>query len=69
MRVWQFFWDLVLLGIIVLIATRVTVAMDRDRRALGDPHRPHPRRRALPLGVSLGRAAGRLIAPSIPTGR
>ncbi|UCC73426.1 MAG: hypothetical protein JSV86_02355 [Gemmatimonadota bacterium] len=32
MRVWQFFWDLVLLGIIVLIASRVTVVMDRDRR-------------------------------------
>ncbi|NIN70434.1 MAG: hypothetical protein GTO46_00585 [Gemmatimonadetes bacterium] len=32
MRVWQFFWDLVLLGIIVLIATRVTAVMDRDRR-------------------------------------
>jgi hypothetical protein len=32
MRVWQFFWDLVLLGIIVLIAARVTVVMDRDRR-------------------------------------
>lgn len=32
MRVWEFFWDLVLLGIIVLIATRVTAVMDRDRR-------------------------------------
>jgi hypothetical protein len=32
MRVWQFFWDLVLLGIIVLIATRVTAVMDRDGR-------------------------------------
>jgi hypothetical protein len=32
MRGWQFFWDLVLLGIIVIIATRVTVVMDRDRR-------------------------------------
>ncbi len=32
MRAWQFFWDLVLLGVVVLIATRVTVVMDRDRR-------------------------------------
>ena len=31
MRVWQFFWDLVLLGIIVLVAVRVTVVMERER--------------------------------------
>ncbi len=30
--VWQFFWDLVLVGIVVLIATRVGVALDREQR-------------------------------------
>ena len=29
---WQFFWDLVLVGIVVLIATRVGVVLDRDQR-------------------------------------
>jgi hypothetical protein len=29
---WQFFWDLVLVGCVVLIATRVGVVLDRDRR-------------------------------------
>jgi hypothetical protein len=29
---WQFFWDLVLVGIVVLIATRVGVVLDRDPR-------------------------------------
>lgn len=29
---WQFFWDLVLVGIVVLIATRVGVVLDRDKR-------------------------------------
>ena len=29
---WQFFWDLVLVGCVVLIATRVGVVLDRERR-------------------------------------
>jgi hypothetical protein len=29
---WQFFWDLVLVGIVVLFATRVGVALDRQER-------------------------------------
>ncbi len=29
---WQFFWDLVLVGIVVLIATRVGVLLDREKR-------------------------------------
>jgi hypothetical protein len=29
---WQFFWDMVLAGCVVLIAARVGVALDRDRR-------------------------------------
>jgi hypothetical protein len=27
---WQFFWDLVLVGVVVLFATRVAVALERD---------------------------------------
>jgi len=30
--VWNFFWDLVLVGIVVLLATRVGVVLDRERR-------------------------------------
>ncbi len=30
--VWQFFWDLVLVGIVVLIATRVAITLDREER-------------------------------------
>ncbi len=29
---WQFFWDLVLVGIVVLIATRVGALLERDKR-------------------------------------
>jgi NADH:ubiquinone oxidoreductase subunit 6 (subunit J) len=29
---WQFFWNLVLVGAVVLIATRVGVALDRDQQ-------------------------------------
>ncbi len=29
---WQFFWDLLLVGIVVLIATRVGVLLDREKR-------------------------------------
>jgi uncharacterized membrane protein len=29
---WQFFWDLVLVGIVVLIAMRVAVVLDREKR-------------------------------------
>ena len=30
--VWQFFWNLVLVGVVVLIATRVGVVLDREQR-------------------------------------
>ncbi len=29
---WQFFWDLLLVGIVVLFATRIAVVLDRERR-------------------------------------
>lgn len=29
---WEFFWDLVLVGIVVLIATRVAITLDREQR-------------------------------------
>jgi hypothetical protein len=29
---WQFFWNLVLVGMVVLLATRVGVILDRERR-------------------------------------
>ncbi len=29
---WQFFWNVVLVGIVVLIATRVGVVLDREQR-------------------------------------
>ncbi len=32
MRGWQFFWDLALVGVLVLIAARVGAFLDRDRR-------------------------------------
>ena len=32
MRGWEFFWDLVLVGIVVLFATRVGVVLDRQER-------------------------------------
>ena len=50
MRGWDFFWNLVLLGIIVVIATRVTVVMDRDHRF------STPVRWAILIGLILGGA-------------
>ena len=29
---WQFFWDLVLVGLVMIVAARVAVVLDRDHR-------------------------------------
>jgi hypothetical protein len=47
---WQFFWDLVLVGIVVLIATRVGAVLDRD------PRFSTPVKWALLIGLVLGAA-------------
>lgn len=32
MAAWQFFWNVVLVGIVVLVATRVGIFLDREER-------------------------------------
>lgn len=29
---WQFFWDLLLVGLVIIVAARVAVVLDRDHR-------------------------------------
>lgn len=47
---WQFFWNLVLVGIVVLIATRVGALLERDKRLSG------PLKWAVLVGIVLAAA-------------
>ncbi len=50
MRFFQFFWNVVLIGIVVLIASRVAIVLDRDERL------SVPAKWMILIGVVLGSA-------------
>jgi hypothetical protein len=50
MRGWEFFWDLLLVGIVVLFATRVGVVLDRQERI------SQPLKWAILIGIVLAAA-------------